>query len=260
MPQLGRRTMFGLRLSGLSLLALLTSCSSVNHNLGDERWFNASLPIHLQHTFFEQEQAFCRQAADQWIPVPDVHFSFNGVRQINGAAKVSVEGYNAAATSGPTAQSNITGLSGSNVGFWKMASAATMTNYRESRDTKRCLTSLGWQTTNDTWDGTPSDLNESIALNKSVMTLVKQGYRHPMIGEEIVALIDMSKSAQENDRLTLHISEIPFFNPDVIYNCTYVITNSWFSRRGEVTCDGMAPAPVQVEPNNPISKWIEIYF
>ena len=252
--------MFGLKLSGLSLLALLTSCSSVNHNLGDERWFNASLPIHLQHTFFEQEQAFCRQAADQWIPVPDVHFSFNGVRQINGAAKVSVEGYNAAVTSGPTAESNITRLSGSNVGFWKMASAATMTNYRESRDTKRCLTSLGWQTTNDTWDGTPSDLNESIALNKSVMTLVKQGYRHPMIGKEIVALVDMSKSAQENDRLTLHISEIPFFNPDVIYNCTYVITNSWFSRRGEVTCDGMAPAPVQVGPNSPISKWIKIYF
>ena len=252
--------MFGLKLSGLSLLALLTSCSSVNHNLGDERWFNASLPIHLQHTFFEQEQAFCQRAADQWIPVPDVHFSFNGVRHINGTANVSVEGYNAAATSGPTAQSNITRLSGSNVGFWKMASAATMTNYRESRETKRCLTSLGWQTTNDTWDGTPSDLNESIALNKSVMTLVKQGYRHPMIGKEIVALIDMSKSAQENDRLTLHISEIPFFNPDVIYNCTYVITNSWFSRRGEVTCDGMAPAPVQVEPNSPISKWIEIYF
>ena len=102
--------MFGLRLSGLSLLALLTSCSSINHNLGDERWFNASLPIHLQHTFFEQEQAFCQQAADQWIPVPDVHFSFNGVRHINGAANMSVEGYNAAVTSGPTAQSKLPDL------------------------------------------------------------------------------------------------------------------------------------------------------
>ncbi len=252
--------MFGLRLSGLSLLALLTSCSTINHNLGDERWFNASLPVHLQHTFFEQEQAFCQQAADLWIPVPEVRFSFDGVRHINGAPNVSVDGYNAAVTLGPTPHSRVTGLSGSNVGFWKTVTASTGISYREARDAERCLTSLGWQTTNDTWDGTPSDLNESIALNKSVMTSVRQGYRHPMIGKDAVALIDMSKSAKQNDRLTIHTSEIPFFNPDVIYNCTYELESSWFSRKGKVACNGESPLPVRIEANSPISKWIQVYF
>lgn len=47
------------------LLSVLAGCSSVTHNLGDRRWFNAALPIHLQSTFYEQEASFCAQAADQ---------------------------------------------------------------------------------------------------------------------------------------------------------------------------------------------------
>ena len=79
-------------LCGLALLLPVSGCIHVNHNLGDERWFNASLPIHLQHTLYQQERAFCAQAADRWQPIPDVYFSFNGVRHINGAPNVSVEG------------------------------------------------------------------------------------------------------------------------------------------------------------------------
>lgn len=252
--------MLGLRKSGLAVLALLTGCTNISHNMGDERWFNASLPIHLQHTFFEQEQAFCQQAADQWIPIPQVEFSFDGVRHINGTANVSVDGFSTSVTSGPTSHSDVTEMSGSHVGFWRTVGASTVVSYREAREYARCLISLGWQTTNDSWDGTPGNLNESIALNKSVMTSVREGYRHPMIGINIVALIDMSKSELVQGQLTLHTSEIPFYNPKNIHKCTYVISNSWFSRRGEVTCDGMSPAPVQVEPNSPISKWIEVYF
>ncbi|MCH1602141.1 MAG: hypothetical protein L7S57_04785 [Luminiphilus sp.] len=141
-----------------------------------------------------------------------------------------------------------------------MASAATMTNYKESRDAKRRMTSLGWQTTNNTWDGRHSDLNESIALNKSVITLVKQGYRHPMIGKEVVALIDVGKSTQQNDRLTIHTSEISVFRPEVIYNCTYELAHSWFSKKGIVACDGRSPLLVRIESNSPVSQWIQLYF
>ena len=48
------------------LLSVLAGCSSVTHTLGDRRWFNAALPIHLQSAFYEQEASFCAQAADQW--------------------------------------------------------------------------------------------------------------------------------------------------------------------------------------------------
>ena len=59
----------------LSMLVVSIGCTQVTHSLGSERWFNPSLPIHLQQTLFEQEEAFCVQAADQWIPVPDIQCS-----------------------------------------------------------------------------------------------------------------------------------------------------------------------------------------
>jgi hypothetical protein len=57
--------MFLRTFSALSLLVVSTGCTKVTHSLGSDRWFNPSLPIHLQHTLFEQEEAFCVQAADQ---------------------------------------------------------------------------------------------------------------------------------------------------------------------------------------------------
>ena len=74
------------------MVMVVTGCANINHNLGNERWFNPSLPIHLQHTLFEQERQFCRQATKHWTPLPDIKFSSNGVRRLNGAANVSVEG------------------------------------------------------------------------------------------------------------------------------------------------------------------------
>ena len=74
------------------LLSILAGCSSVTHTLGDRRWFNAALPIHLQSTLYEQEASFCAQAADQWVPLPKVAYSYSGVRLINGSPNVSVGG------------------------------------------------------------------------------------------------------------------------------------------------------------------------
>ena len=82
-----------------ALLGLLfVGCSSITHTLGEARWFNSALPIHLQSTLYEQEATYCAQAADQWIPLPKVRFDYSGVRLINGSPNVSVEGSSLGAT------------------------------------------------------------------------------------------------------------------------------------------------------------------
>ena len=40
------------------LMLLMVGCTSITHTLGDRRWFNAALPIHLQSTLYEQEASF----------------------------------------------------------------------------------------------------------------------------------------------------------------------------------------------------------
>ena len=244
----------------LCLLAVCAGCTQVTHTLGSERWFNPSLPIHLQHTFFEQEASFCVQAADQWIPVPDVQFSFQGVRHINGAPNVSVEGHAAVATNSPSPHSFMTGLSGSQVGFWKTVAATTHQGRRETRDRQRCLTSLGWSPTNDTWDGTPSHLNQSIGVNKSVMTAVSEGYRHPLVGNGVVALIQMGKSGASGSGLTIHTVEIPIYAPEQSSKCAYVLEESWFSTHGEVRCNNGSAITIRIASGSPIGQWIGHYF
>jgi hypothetical protein len=210
-------------LCGLALLLPVSGCIHVNHNLGDERWFNASLPIHLQHTLYQQERAFCAQAADRWQPIPDVYFSFNGVRHINGAPNVSVEGSQSAVTTGPVDRNLLSGALASDVGFWKTVAASTVRGQRETRDERRCMTALGWHATNDTWDGTPAHLNQSIPINKTVMASVDNGYSHPLLGDGAMALIDMRRSKSFTDSLVVHTAEISLFMPE---KQTHVFT-SW---------------------------------
>ena len=147
------------RILSLCIVLMAAGCVSATHTVGDGRWFNASLPIHLQHTLYHQEQAYCAQAADQWIPLPEVTFGFGGVRHINGTPNASVEGNQTAVTTSPVDHSLVTGSFGSEVGFWKTVAASSIKGYRESRQERQCMTSLGWIYTNDTWDGTPSHLN-----------------------------------------------------------------------------------------------------
>ena len=223
-------------------------------------WFNLSLLIHLQHTLFEQENAFCVQAADQWTPVPDILFSFQGVRHINGAPNVSVEGHEAVATGSPSPHSVMTVLSGSQVDFRKIVSATTHQGRRETRHRQRCLTSLGWSPTNDTWYGTPSHLNQSIGVNKSVMTAVSEGYRHPLVGNCIVTLIHIGKSSASGSSLTIHTVEIPIYALEQSSQCTYVLEDSWFSTRDEVRCNNGSAITVRIASGSPIGQWIGHYF
>ena len=122
---------------------LVSGCLSIEHNAGNERWFNASLPIHLQHTLYYQERAYCAQAADQWIPLPEVTFGFDGVRHINGAPNVSVEGNQTAVTTSPVDHSSVTGSFGSEVGFWRTMLAASDKGQRKSMHERQCMTALG---------------------------------------------------------------------------------------------------------------------
>ena len=111
------------RILTLCIVLMAAGCVSVNHTVGDGRWFNASLPIHLQHTLYQQERAYCAQPADKWIPLPEVTFGFGGVRHINIAPNVSVEGNQIAATTSPVDHILVTGSFGSEVGFWKTVAA-----------------------------------------------------------------------------------------------------------------------------------------
>jgi hypothetical protein len=126
------------------LLGLLfAGCSSLTHTLGDARWFNAALPIHLQSTLYEQEATFCDQAADQWIPLPKVRFDYSGARLINGSPNVSVEGSSLGATVSETQNSMVVASASSDVSIWETIGATSIQNYRESRERRNCMTALG---------------------------------------------------------------------------------------------------------------------
>ena len=71
------------------------------------------------------------------------------------------------------------------------------------------MASLGWLSTNDTWDGTPSHLNETIAMNRAVMASVEAGYSHPLMGDCVMALIDLQHSQSSTDGVVLHTTELP---------------------------------------------------
>ena len=252
--------MMKFRVFTLGAILMSVSCVSMDHNLGGGRWFNASLPIHLQHTLYHQEQAYCSQIADQWIPLPDVTFAFGGVRHINGSPNVSVEGSQTAVTTGPLDHNAITGRVGSDVGFWRTVGASSIKGYRESRHERQCMTALGWLSTNDTWDGTPSHLNETIAINREVMASVESGYSHPLLGNGVMALIDLRHSRVSTDGVVVYTTEIPLHAPENSANCVYELEPSYFSLNGFVSCNGNSSQRVKVSSNSPIAHWIKQYF
>ena len=242
------------------LLAVLAGCSSVTHTLGDRRWFNAALPIHLQSTLYEQEASFCAQAADQWVPIPKVTYSYNGVRQINGSPNVSVEGSSLAATVSETKNSIVMASSASHVSAWSAIGAATFQGHRESREKRSCMAILGWKPMSDTWDGTPAALNESIGVNRSVMSAVKKGYSHPLLGDGVVALIDMGESGFTDSAIVIHTTEIPLYAPLKVRRCTYTISSGWWSRHTEVSCNNTMANEIHIASESPVGRWLNVYF
>ena len=249
-----------LALASAALMLGAAGCSSVKHNLGEERWFNPSLPIHLQRTLYRQENAFCTRAADKWTPIPDVRFAFNGSRIVNGVPNASVEGSNIAVTFSTSETSLVTGLLSLSSGFWPTVTASAITGPRESRDFKNCMTALGWASTNDTWDGTPANLNETSAVNKAVMDSVREGYIHPLLGSGVMALIDMKRSKSVDGTLFLHTTEIPLYSPAERTTCIYELGKRQLSRKGVVRCNGDRTGTVRVSANSPIAHWINAYF
>ena len=250
-----------LRASVLTLLMLLmVGCSSITHTLGDRRWFNAALPIHLQSTLYEQEVSFCAQAADQWVPIPKVRYDYHGVRFINGSANVSVEGGSLAATVSETKNSIVMASAASDVSVWNTIGASIVEGHRESREKRSCMAILGWKPMSDTWDGTPTALNESIGVNRSVMSAVTQGYSHPLLGDGVIALINMGESGFSDSSIVLHTHEIPLYAPSKAQRCIYTISSGWWSRRTEVSCNNATATEIRIAAKSPVGRWLNVYF
>ena len=252
--------MWVVRILSAGMLMSVSACTGINHNLGAERWFNPSLPIHLQHTLFEQEQQFCAQAAHNWVPIPDIKFLYGGVRTLNNTTNASVDGMSMSSTYGNVSASWATAATGSSTSTWMKVGAAVERGYRESHALKGCLFSLGWNTTSDTWDGTPGFLNESLTVNHHVMRFVGKGFTHPILGDEVIAMINRDGS-YERDKLTvLETAEIPVYGSKVPLRCTYTLTRSLVGTKGEVGCNNDLPVPIRIERDSPVARWLSVYF
>ena len=248
------------RILTLCIVLMKTGCFSMTHTVGDGRGFNDSLPIQLQHMLHHQELAYCTQAADQWIPLPEVTFNFGGVRHINGAPNVSVEGNQTAVTTSPVDHRVVTGSFGSEVGFWKTDAASSINGYRESQQKQQCITSLGWLSTDDIWDGTLSQLNETVAVNKAGMAAVKEGFSHPLLGDRVIALLDLSESTQSDTGAVVTATVIPLFDPVNPSFCVYEIGQSWLSDQATVKCNEGSAQSIGIASKSPIDMWLGGYF
>ena len=173
---------------------------------------------------------------------------------------MSVEGGSLAATVSETKNSLVMASASSDVSVWSAIGAAAVQGHRESRDKRNCMTTLGWKPMSDTWDGTPAALNESIAVNQSVMDAVKRGYSHPLLGNGVVALVNMSESGFVDSDIVLHTTEIPLYAPSQTKRCTYTVTPGWWSRRTEVSCGNDNAVETKVASRSPVARWLSIYF
>jgi hypothetical protein len=92
------------------------------------------------------------------------------------------------------------------------------------------------------------------------MAAVSEGYRQPIVGEGVVALIHVGKSGARANGLTIHTVEIPIYAPEQSSKCAYVLEDSWFATRGEVRCKNGISSKISVDSNSPIAYWIDQYF
>ena len=92
------------------------------------------------------------------------------------------------------------------------------------------------------------------------MAAVHAGYGHSLVGQGVVALIQMGKSGVSGSGLTIHTVEIPIYAPEQSSKCACVLEESWFSTRGEVRCNNGNASKITVDSNSPIEQWIGHYF
>ena len=244
--------------------AVLVGCMSVVTDSGpigqSRQWFNPTLPIHLQASLFDQESAFCEQAAYRWQPIPEVVFTSGLVRQVNDKRNVSVDGATLSATPPLTfdrgaEQSYINIATG--VGVMRRPS---LKSDREQRDHLQCLKSLGWQGVSETWDGTPSALNETFDINSRVMELQRQGYSHPFIEADRIVMIDLANSMASESELTLKVASVGMIGNKLVTECDYRVTSSMLSKRVFVSCGDDQPVATTFARGSPVRVWTQRYF
>ena len=92
------------------------------------------------------------------------------------------------------------------------------------------------------------------------MDAVKRGYTHPLLGDGVVALVNMSGSGLVDSEIVLHTTEIPLYAPVQIKLCTYTVYPGWWSRRTEVSSNDTDSTETKVASGSTVARWLSVYF
>ena len=92
------------------------------------------------------------------------------------------------------------------------------------------------------------------------MASVDADYSHPLLGDGVMALINLQRSQSSVDGVVVHTTEIPLYAPEKRATCVCELESSHFSKRGFVRCSGGSSQPVKVFSNSPIAHWMREYF
>lgn len=258
MKQLTRNRLLWL----LGSMAFVASCMTPVTDSGsvgqDRKWFNPTLPIHLQASLFDQESSFCAKAASKWHPIPEIVFAPGLVRYVNDMPNVSVEGR--AVTSTVSVAYDI-GLGSSYVQpSVDRALGPRFKTDRERRDYFGCLRSLGWQGVSKSWDGTPIALNETFEINARVMDLQRQGYSHPFVARDRILMIDLGRSFSTQSAVVLKVASADSLGSKLVTLCDFSVTRSFAGKRVSGSCGDEQVAETVIGPGSPFQRWLDQYY
>ena len=66
------------------------------------------------------------------------------------------------------------------------------------------------------------------------MASVDAGYSQPLLGNGVMALINMQRSQSSIDGVVVHTTEIPLYAPEKCATCIYKLESPYFSTHGFV--------------------------
>lgn len=246
----------------LGSIAFLASCTMPVIDSGsvgqDRKWFNPTLPIHLQASLFDQESSFCSKAAAKWHPIPDIAFAPGLVRQVNDISNASVDGRNL--TNTPSLAHGISVGGGFRQPAADRGMGPRFRTDRERRDYYQCLKSLGWQGVSKTWDGTPPALNETFGINARVMELQRRGFSHPFVARDRILMIDLANSTGSESAVMLKVAGAEFSGSNPVTFCEFSISRSFEGRRLSGFCGDVEVAQTSIGLGSPFDHWLKQYF